>query len=397
MRWLAIVVAALLSLALPLQAQTQRETERRLQQAQRELDAVSAQTRRLEGQRGEAARELRRLDERVSASVRALRETEARLREQQVQLEQLGQRRDEANERLSDQRAELASLLRSAYTLGDEATLKLILAQDRVSEANRNLAYHGYLQRERARRVASLTTELAELELLEQEIVRRTEELDATRENQRTQLAALEDDRRSRSEAVARLEGEHAGSRERQQALGRDVQAIERTLEQLRAAARRAAEAERRAAQAAASRPGAAPRRPAVAAATPIAVGGLSWPVAGSLLAGFGARMPDGRNSSGVLIAAAAGTPVQAVADGTVVFAEWMTGYGLIIILDHGNDHMSLYAHNDALLRNAGDRVRRGDTIASVGTSGGHGQPALYFELRRAGQPVNPRTWLERR
>lgn len=397
MRWLAIVVAALLSLALPLQAQTQRETERRLQQAQRELDAVSAQTRRLEGQRGEAARELRRLDERVSASVRALRETEARLREQQAQLEQLGQRRDEANERLSDQRAELASLLRSAYTLGDEATLKLILAQDRVSEANRNLAYHGYLQRERARRVASLTTELAELELLEQEIVRRTEELDATRENQRTQLAALEDDRRSRSEAVARLEGEHAGSRERQQALGRDVQAIERTLEQLRAAARRAAEAERRAAQAAASRPGAAPRRPAVAAATPIAVGGLSWPVAGSLLAGFGARMPDGRNSSGVLIAAVAGTPVQAVADGTVVFAEWMTGYGLIIILDHGNDHMSLYAHNDALLRNAGDRVRRGDTIASVGTSGGHGQPALYFELRRAGQPVNPRTWLERR
>ena len=107
--------------------------------------------------------------------------------------------------------------------------------------------------------------------------------------------------------------------------------------------------------------------------------------------------MPDGRTSSGVLIGAAAGSPVNAVADGTVVFSEWMTGYGLILIIDHGNGYMSLYAHNDALLRDAGDRVRRGDPVAKVGSSGGHGRPALYFELRRNGQPVDPTTWLQRR
>ena len=97
-----------------------------------------------------------------------------------------------------------------------------------------------------------------------------------------------------------------------------------------------------------------------------------------------------------LLIAAAAGSAVRAVADGQVVFAEWMSGYGLLCIIDHGNGYMSLYAHNDALMKEAGSRVRRGDTIASVGNSGGQGRPALYFELRRAGRPVNPNVWLRR-
>ena len=106
--------------------------------------------------------------------------------------------------------------------------------------------------------------------------------------------------------------------------------------------------------------------------------------------------MPDGRTSAGVLIGAANGSPVSAVADGTIVFSEWLTGYGLILIIDHGNGYMSLYAHNDGLLRDAGDAVKRGEAVASVGTSGGQERPALYFELRRNGSPVNPAGWLTR-
>jgi septal ring factor EnvC (AmiA/AmiB activator) len=98
-----------------------------------------------------------------------------------------------------------------------------------------------------------------------------------------------------------------------------------------------------------------------------------------------------------VLIGAPAGTTVKAVADGTVVFSEWMTGYGLILIVDHGNGYMSLYAYNDALLKDAGAQVRRGDPVASVGNSGGQGRPALYFELRRNGNPVDPNSWLHKR
>jgi len=125
-------------------------------------------------------------------------------------------------------------------------------------------------------------------------------------------------------------------------------------------------------------------------------VGGLGWPLSGNLLARYGGRLPDGRTSNGVLIGAPPGTTVTAVADGTVVFSDWMTGYGMILIVDHGNGYMSLYAHNDTLLRDSGARVRRGEAVARVGNSGGQGVTALYFELRRNGQPVDPGTWLQR-
>jgi septal ring factor EnvC (AmiA/AmiB activator) len=137
--------------------------------------------------------------------------------------------------------------------------------------------------------------------------------------------------------------------------------------------------------------------RAKVASATPIRVGGLGWPLAGNLLAGYGARLPDGRVSEGVLIGAASGTTVSAVADGKVVYADWMRGYGMLLIVDHGNGTMSLYANNDALLKPAGATVKRGDALARVGDSSGQGSPALYFELRRNGQPVDPRAWLTRR
>ena len=119
--------------------------------------------------------------------------------------------------------------------------------------------------------------------------------------------------------------------------------------------------------------------------------------MSGALLAVYGGTMPDSRRSEGVLIGAPVGSPVRAVADGQVVYAEWMTGYGLLLIVDHGNGYMSLYAHNDALLKDAGDTVKRGDAVGSVGNSGGQGRPALYFELRRNGQPVNPNIWLQKR
>jgi len=106
--------------------------------------------------------------------------------------------------------------------------------------------------------------------------------------------------------------------------------------------------------------------------------------------------MADGRRSTGILIAAAAGTEVHAVQSGRVVFSDWMTGYGMLLILDHGNDYMSLYAHNESLYKQVGEAVQRGEAIASVGNSGSGGNAALYFELRHRGQPVNPDQWLRR-
>ena len=413
---LLVAIALLWSLAWPASAQqtTGREAQRRLEKVQHELKDVATERRRLEGQRGAASRELRAVDERVADSSRALHTAETELAREQAALAQLNARRDALRVQEAATRRELAALLRAAYAQGDHAPLKVMLAQDRVADTQRQLVYYRYLQRQRLQRTAALSAELAELTQMETRIAEKRAALDAARERQRTQLATLARDRRARAATLGELEQRYRDRSERERALGSDAKALQQVIGRLRAAAAKAAAeraaAERAAARAAvaksaakpAAKPGTRPTRAKarqprqVASAAPVRVGGAGWPLSGNLVSGYGGRMPDGRASSGLLIAAGLGTPVRAVADGTVVFAEWMTGYGLILIVDHGNGYLSLYGHNESLLKDAGDTVKRGDTVARVGNSGGLAQPALYFELRRNGQPVNPDSWLKR-
>ena len=384
------------------QAQGTGDTQRKLEKVKRELKDVSTQRRRTEGQRGDASRALREADEQVGRSSRALQDTRAKIARGETELAALQARRTTLQASLGERRTELAALLRAAYTVGDDAPLKLMLAQDKVADANRLLAYHRYLQRERVQKISALSAELAEVQQVEARILATRRDLDDARSRQAAQLAEVNRDRSERATLVAQLDRKVQDQRGREQRLGRDAKALQKVLDQLRAAAARA-ERERREAAARAAREAEAAKREGkpvppppkpYANATPIQVGGLGWPLSGSLVARFGGTLPDGRRSSGLLIAAAAGTPVRAVADGRVVFAEWMSGYGLICIVDHGNGNMSLYAYNDALLRHVGDDVHRGDPVASVGNSGGQGRPALYFELRRNGTPVDPAAWL---
>ncbi|EPG2418851.1 MULTISPECIES: murein hydrolase activator EnvC family protein [Stenotrophomonas maltophilia group] len=413
-RCLLLGLALALALPLPGAAQTTRETERKLQKLRSELKGVAQERRQIEGQRGQASQQLREADEKVARTGRALAQTETALREQGHALAEAEQRRSTLQVNLAQQHRELAGLLRAAYQLGNHAPLKLLLSQDTVADANRALAYHRYLQRERAQRITTLTADLKELEALQAQIAERKQKLQGAQQDQKQQAAALEADRRDRAKTVASLDERFKDQREKEQALGQDAKALETLLANLRAAAARA-EAERRAAARRAAAEKAAAERaarqaaaqgrpppptkvpPAVASAPAPKVGGLGWPLSGNLLARYGGKLPDGRTSSGVLIGAPAGSTVTAVADGTVVFSDWMTGYGMILIVDHGNGYMSLYAHNDTLLKDAGARVSRGDAVAKVGNSGGQGVTALYFELRRGGQPVNPDSWLQRR
>jgi len=413
--YLALAIG--LTVVAPSPAQSQREAEKKLQKLRGELKSIAQERRKLEDARGEAARKLREADEQVGKSSRSLNDTETALTREEAALAQLQQQRDEMRARLDGQRQQLTALVRASYQLGGDAPLKVLLSQDRVADANRALAYHRYIQSDRAQKIAALSTELKALDEVEREIAARRAQLDATRNQQRAKVAALAKDRKTNAALTADLDERYKDRSAREKALGQDARSLETLLANLRAAAARAerarrAEARRLAAQEAAEKKAAAasprnagdkaptatrPPRPAVANAPALKVGGLGWPLSGNLLARFGGRMPDGRTSSGVLIGAPAGSTVTAVADGSVVFSEWMTGYGLILIIDHGNGYMSLYAHNESLLRDAGDRVKRGDALAKVGTSGGQGTPALYFELRRNGQPVDPSSWLQRR
>jgi septal ring factor EnvC (AmiA/AmiB activator) len=408
-----VLLAILMLAATNAVAQNSRDTERKLDQIKRELKDVAGQRRQIEGQRSDASRQLRMVDEQLGHSSRALIQTDSKLTQQQSTLAALQQRRATLQSTLGNDRRELATLLRAAYTVNRAAPLQLMLAQDRVADAARVLTWHRYLQRDRAQRITTLTAQLHEMDTVEQQITQTRQKLAVEKNLQGAQLAQQEKDRIAQAHALAQLDQQYRDRADREQALGRDAKGLEQVLAQLRVAAAREAarkaavaraerEAARLAARNASNTHGAIhdrprPPPPVIANATQLQVGGLSWPVSGALLAGFGGTLPDGGVSEGVLIGAPTGTPVKAVADGKVVFADWMNGYGLIVIVDHGNGAMSLYAHNEALLRDVGDRVKRGDSISSVGNSGGKGRPGVYFELRRNGHPVNPAEWLQRR
>ena len=399
---------ALLTAAGRAPAQDAGETERKLRQLRKELQQIGSERRQLEGQRGEATRAVREADEAVGRSTRALNDTRAAIGREQAALGTLQQQREALAQSLVGQREVLAKLVRAAYMTGGDAPLKVMLSQDQVARSQRALAYYAALQRDRAARIRDISTRLAALQAVETEIGQKQAVLTAAQKRHQAELAEVARQRRQRAALLAQVDAKYRDKASREQALGQDARALERVLAQLRVAAARAARERaaadaraRRAEAAQAKRPAAGARSPARAAplianAAPIAVGGAGWPLDGRLLAGFGGRMPDGSSSSGLLIGAAAGTPVRAVADGQVVFAEWMSGYGLLCIVDHGNGYLSLYAHNDALMKDVGSAVRKGENVGSVGNSGGQGQPALYFELRRSGRPVNPAVWLRR-
>jgi septal ring factor EnvC (AmiA/AmiB activator) len=356
-------------------AKKEAAAQQRLEQLRRQIRDITAEQRKLEGERSAATRDLRAADARVGEAVRALRRTEAGIATTETELAGLHRRRDELEAGLSGQREALAALVRSAYALGRHEQLKLLLAQDRVADLSRVLAYHRYFQADRKERIEGLVGELRELAAVVRQIQDQRDVLEAARAAQQADLATLEAQRGERAGLVATLEAGFKDRAARLAALGRDEAGVLKLLEQLRDAV---ADIPR---QVDDNRPFASRR------------GQLGRPLAGSVLAAFGGRLPDGRGSDGWLVAGTAGAEVRAVAPGRVAFSDWLKGYGLLTIVDHGDGWMSLYAFNDALLKDVGDWVRAGDPLATVGSSGGQGRPALYFELRRNGQPQDPKPW----
>jgi len=405
--WLAVALLALSpALAAPPARPTRTQAARSQVAAQKQLEstrariqALSAEQKKLEGERDAAAGELRRIDEVVAQAQRELHDTTAAIAAQEQALAELQARRTQLEGSLSTQRAELAQLLRSAYALGQHQELQMLLEQDRVSDLARVLAYHRYFERARNERIGKLDAQLSELATVATQIEQRKAGLLAAQSRQRGEGERLGAQKAERSRVVDSLDARYRDRSARLGALGRDEKNTVALLAKLQ--------------KLMASLPPPAPRKPPVSGAStskgggvlpPRATGGslaasaagFHLPLQGTVLAGYRGTMPDGHQSQGLLIAGTAGAQVQAVRAGRVAYADWLKGYGLLLILDHGGGWMSLYAFNDALLKNAGDEVEAGEAIATVGSSGGQGRPALYFELRKDGQPADPATWLKK-
>jgi murein hydrolase activator len=361
---------------MPPAAQRETETRQQLAALRDEIRALTTTQTALDGERNATARELREADHALAAAASTLRATEEELAVQIERLRELEAQRAAVAAGLEEQRAMLASLLRSAHALGRHHQLKLLLSHSDGARIGRSLAYQRYFQRERMRQIESLLAQLLELAEAQRNVDAQQQRLSAARIEQQqaaTQLGVERDAQRARLEAI---NAQFVDGKARLVALGRDEAGLLRLLESLKDVFADI------------------PKQLAAAGAFAGQRGRLVRPLAGRTLASFGGRLPDGRPSSGWLIGATVGTPVRAVAHGRVAFAEWLKGYGLLLIVDHGEGYMSLYAGNESVQKDIGDWVQAGDVVASAGSSGGQPQSGLYFELRRNGRPIDPKGWL---
>jgi septal ring factor EnvC (AmiA/AmiB activator) len=240
------------------------------------------------------------------------------------------------------------------------------------------MAYYGYFGRARADRITTITEHLEHLNLLTEKITAETQQLKALEDENAREVKALADVRNRRAQTLASVQSQLKSRNDQLAKLQRDAQALEKLVEELRRAIEAFPELDQQPFH--------------------LVQGKLPWPVRGDLLARFGQVRAGGPLKwQGIVIGAQRGTQVRAPYYGRVVYADWLPGLGLLMVLDHGGGYMSLYGHNEQLYRRVGDRVVPGDVLAAVGDAAGVGKPGLYFEVRKGRQVLDPTRWLTRR
>lgn len=373
----------------------QRQAE--LQEVQSRIRALEAEIERTRASHGKEEKAMAQAERAVSQSRRKLRQLTRERSAAERDLEAAGKAQREVSARIDARRDELASLLRRHYMHGGSDMAPFLSGGD-PNQIARDAHYLEHLGRARLGLIDALRADLREQERLAAEAAERRDRIAALEADQRRERAQLEKVLARRAEVVAALARELRGQQGEIGALRENELQLGRVIELLKH------QAERRAAPRPQSPPvtridtGPLAERSAVAAPFASLRGRLGFPVQGELAGRYGAQRDDGGTRwRGLFIRANDGDEVRAVAAGEVVFSDWLRGYGNIIIVDHGDDYLTIYANNDALLRVEGERVAGGDAIANVGASGGVPESGLYFELRHKGEPVDPLRWMRKR
>ncbi len=277
---------------------------------------------------------------------------------------------------LTERRRHLARAVRASYRFARRDPVAMLLDVESLLDIDRVLAYHSFIERAHAEKIRGIAGAVAKLEVQETKVAEQAAAIAALRDEKQRRLAELEDQRAARAHAMQALAERIRDGEDRAAQLRTDERQLVELIDALRASLTDAALEIRD------NRPFEELR------------GKLPWPVSGTSLASYGApRGESGLTWQGVLIGAPAGEAVRSIHRGRVAYAGWLRGFGLLLIIEHDDGFMSLYGHNQILTRETGDWVESGEIVATVGDSGGNPHPALYFEIRRAGSPVNPRRW----
>jgi len=354
---------------------TRQAKEAELLQLRERIAALRGDLNKVRSHYDALREELRGVEQAVARISRELSELDDRLAEQSRRLANLQKRRGDLEGSIAQQRRYLEQQIRAAYAMGRQEYLKILLNQEDPATLGRALTYYDYLNRARSERISALQETVQQLEGVRREIEAENVRLGQLREQQRLRKVELEKNQAARGDLLAQLEQELNSKDRRLKGLLAD----EKELEGLILALAQALED--------------IPAEPGNHKPFAQMRGKLPWPVRGRIVERFGSERLGSLRWQGVVIGAREGMPVRAVSHGRVAYADWLRGYGYLLIIDHGDGFMSLYGHNQALHKEVGDWVSAGETIASIGSSGGNERSGVYFEIRRNGKPQDPTRW----
>ncbi|WDT86543.1 peptidoglycan DD-metalloendopeptidase family protein [Alteromonas sp. 009811495] len=312
----------------------------------------------------------------IAKVAKALALTKQSLNDVEQEQSQLQAEQSELKTAIRKQQSLLSSQLKSAFMAGHYDYAKMLFYQDDARTFERVITYYQYVAKARQKEIESFRGNVARLEEVNEALEEKAlalVNLQKDQENQRAVLITRQDDRKT---TLKKINQTIASENQKIASLQADEKALKDAIEAARLAAERAAR------EAKISLDGLAKLK-----------GKLKAPVDGRIRNLFGNRRQGQVRWKGIIIDGAEGDPVNSIAPGKVLYADWLRGFGLVSIIDHGDGYMSVYGHNQALLKQAGDEVRSGERIALVGRSGGQEYPNLYFEIRHKGKALNPRTW----
>ncbi len=357
----------------------QAQAQQKLSEVRTRMEALAKEQADTAARRDSANAALAKQANAVSAAARSLRQTDAELAAKQQALAQLQQQRADLQQDLDGQHAAIAELLRATYALGRGSDLRVLLGDDDVARVARALAYSKYFQEDRLQRVHKLMGDLARLQDLEAQISSEQQALQAARDQRQQQTRQLEQQRAAQQKLYAQIDAQYKDQGQRLGELKQNEQSLNQLVDKLQKAIE---EAQREAERAARANPAA----PSTGGGGANIRGNLPWPSPGTVRS-YG---------NGVLIASPRGSEVHAVARGRVVYANFLRGYGMLIILNHGDGWLSMYGNNESLLHGVGDQVEAGQAVGTASAVTGI-NTGVYFELRKNNKPVDPRTWLSKR
>jgi murein hydrolase activator len=398
-----LVVLACFCVAFAAQAAPDSGRQDDLKDLRARIKALQEDLEQANEDKSEVADALKHSERRISDVNRGLRDLELRQRKLSQALKQLAGETKSSEAEIVAQQQRLAELLRERYARGESDAMRLLLNGQNPGEIARNIEYYGYIGRARAELIRQHRASLEHLRTLQEKTRAQNADLLKIKEARVVQKKTLEAEKEARQQVLYKLSSQIRQQRKQIDTLVRNEQRLTQLIERL---ARLAASKPKPKPRPPAEPAPETPRKPgqmvkAVADASQAGVsfsrlkGKLALPVAGEILNKFGQNRDDGGPVwKGLFIRARQGDEVRSVGSGEVAFADWLRGFGNLLIIDHGNGYLSLYSNNESLYKQPGDSVRAGDVVASVGSTGGQNEPGLYFELRRQGKPFDPLTWV---